>query len=131
VSNARKSAVGNRYRAGYLKSVAWFRRRDHWFDEQESRTTALRCAVCRQPAIRRQLELHHLDYSRVSLDGTRWSAGEIHEDMCAMHPACHDIVHRVLDTDPVLRTHRTRPIATVHAITIARAGLPARQWLPR
>lgn len=41
-----------------------------------------------------------------------------------MHPGCHELVHRVLDTDPVLRAHRRRPIATVHAIRIARSRLP-------
>jgi hypothetical protein len=103
-----------------LKSVAWFRRRDHWFAEQETRTYELRCVVCGRAATRRQLELHHLDYSRVTAVGARWIAGEVHEDLCAMHPDCHDMVHRVLDTDPVLRTYRTRPVATVHAIQIAR-----------
>ena len=125
MSNARKSPVGNRYRSDYLKSVPWFRRRDQWFTEQATRTTELRCVVCLRPATRRQLDLHHLDYCRVTRVGSRWAAGEVHEDLCAMHPACHDLVHRVLDTDAVLRAHRTRPVATVHAIRIARTRLPA------
>ncbi len=124
MSNARKSPVGNVYRSGYLRSAAWLRRRDHWFAEQEARTDALRCVVCRRAATRRQLELHHLDYSRVTRIDDKWTAGEVHEDLCPMHPACHDAIHRVLDTDPVLRSHRTRPIATVHAIRIARTRLP-------
>lgn len=41
-----------------------------------------------------------------------------------MHPGCHELVHRILNTDPVLRSHRTRPIATIHAIRIARIRLP-------
>lgn len=127
MSNARKSPVENRYRSGYLKSVSWFRRRDQWFTEQATRTTALHCVVCRQPATLRQLELHHLDYSRVTRVGVCWAAGEVHEDLCAIHPSCHDLVHQVLDTDPVLRTHRTRPVATVHAIRIAQTRLPATQ----
>ncbi len=125
MSNARKSAVGNLYRSGYLRSVPWFRRRDQWFTEQEARTYELRCVVCGRAATRRQLELHHLDYTRVTLVGARWICGEIHEDLCAMHPACHGLVHRVLDSDPVLRGHRTRPVATVHAIRIARTRIPA------
>lgn len=124
MSNARKSPVGNRYRTGYPKSVSWFRRRDRWFAEQEARTHELRCVVCRTEATRRQLELHHLDYSRVARVGDRWIAGEVHEDLCAMHPSCHEAVHRVLDTDPVLREHRTRPIATIHAIRTTRTRLP-------
>lgn len=129
MSNARKSSVGNRYRSGYLKSVPWFRRRDRWFTEQETRTYELRCVVCRRAATRRQLELHHLDYTRVTSIGTLWIAGEVHEDLCSMHPTCHDMVHRVLDSDPVLRDHRTRPVATVHAIQIARTRIQARERL--
>ncbi len=125
MSNARKSPVGNRYRSGYLRSVAWFRRRDRWFAEQETRTDELRCVVCGRPATRRRLELHHLDYARVTSIGTRWIAGETHEDLCAMHPSCHDAVHRVLDSDPVLRGHRTRPVATIHAIQIVRTRILA------
>ena len=124
MSNARKSPVGNGYRTGYLKSTAWLRRRDLWFVEQEARTRELRCIVCRTAATRRHLELHHLDYSPVTRIGDRWIAGEVHEDLCAMHPGCHELVHRILDTDPVLRAHRTRPIANVHAIRIARTRLP-------
>lgn len=123
MSNARKSPVGNRYRNGYLRSVVWFRRRDQWFTEQKTRTYALRCIVCGGAATRRQLQLHHLDYTRVGYTVRTWIAGEIHEDLCAMHPTCHNLVHHVLDHDPVLRGHRARPIATVHAIRIARTRI--------
>ena len=131
MSNTRKPAVGNRYRTGYLQSVPWFRRRARWFAEQTARTGELRCLVCWAPATRRQLELHHLDYTRVTQTGSRWSAGEEHEDLCAMHPACHELVHRILDVDPVLRRHRTRPVATVQAIRIARTGLDTLARTPR
>ena len=124
-SNGRKPAGGNSYRGGYLRSVAWFRRRDAWFAEQEVRTGQLRCILCWQTATRRELQLHHLDYARVTRHGLRWVSGEEHEDLCAMHPGCHDLVHRILDADPVLRWHRTRPIATLHAIRIARTRLLA------
>lgn len=123
MSNARKSATGNRYGTGYLRSVPWFRRRDAWFTEQLARTGELRCVVCWRLATRRELELHHLDYTRVTRTGPRWSAREEHEDLCAMHPGCHELVHRILDTDPVLRRHRTRPLATLQAIRIARQRL--------
>jgi hypothetical protein len=123
VSNARKPAAGNRYRRGYLRSVPWFRRRDRWFTEQLARTGELRCVVCWQVANRRDLELHHLDYAQTSRIGSGWVAGEQHEQLCAMHSGCHELVHRVLDTDPVLRRHRTRPIATLQAIHLARTRL--------
>ena len=125
MSNARKPGSGNRYRTGYLRSMAWFRRRDRWFAEQLARTGELRCVVCWHTATRRELELHHFDYTRVTCIGARWSAREEHEDLCAMHPGCHELVHRILDADPVLRSHRTRPIATLQAISIARARLAA------
>ena len=123
-SNARKPGASD-YRSGYLRSVTWFRRRDAWFAEQLSRTGVLRCTVCWSIASRRDLQLHHLDYSGVSRAWRRWHAGEEHEQLLAMHPVCHDLVHRIIDTDPVLRRHRTRPIATVQAIRIARARLAA------
>lgn len=123
MSNARKAGPGNHYRNGYLKSVSWLRRRDAWFTEQVARTGDLRCLVCWRSAHRRELELHHLDYSRVTPTRDRWPAREEHEDLCSMHPACHELVHRILDDDPVLRRHRTRPVATLHAIRIARHRL--------
>lgn len=126
MSNARKPGPRSRYRTGYLRSVPWFRRRDRWFTQQAARTGQLRCFVCWQPATRRQLELHHLNYGHVTRLGPRWIAGEAHEELCAMHPPCHELVHRILDTDPVLRRHRTRPVATVQAIRIARTRLTLR-----
>lgn len=131
MSNARKPGRNGSYRTGYLRSVPWFRRRDTWFTEQQSRTGELRCMVCWRPATRRELELHHLDYTRVTRLGEKWSAREDHEDLCAMHPACHELVHRILDADPVLRRHRTRPLATVQAIRIARQRLAALSGRPR
>ncbi|MBO1740746.1 hypothetical protein [Leifsonia sp. TF02-11] len=127
MSNARKPGAATAYRSGYLRSAAWFRRRDTWFAEQIQRTGALRCAVCLHVATGRELELHHLDYSRVTHTWRGWVAGEEHEDLCAMHPSCHEFVHRILDADPVLRRHRTRPVATVQAIRIARVRIAALQ----
>lgn len=123
MSNARNPGRDGSYRTGYLRSVPWLRRRAAWFTEQQARTGELRCLVCWRLATRRELELHHLDYSRVTRIGERWSAREDHEDLCAMHPGCHELVHRILDADPVLRRHRTRPLATVQAIRIARSRL--------
>jgi len=125
VSNARKPSTGDRYRDGYLRSVAWFRRRDAWFAEQLARTGQLRCVVCWRTATRRELELHHLDYTRVARTWRGWRAEEQHEHLHAMHPGCHELVHRILDADLVLRRHRTRPIATVLAIGAARARIAA------
>jgi 5-methylcytosine-specific restriction enzyme A len=99
VSNGRAHHVRSRYRVGYLRSVVWFRRRDRWFSEQEQRTGRLRCVVCWRTAGRRDLELHHLDYRNVHPQGRGWVAAESHDDLCAMHPGCHELVHHTLDTD--------------------------------
>lgn len=131
MSNARKPGTATDYRSGYLRSTAWFRRRNAWFGEQLKRTGDLRCAVCLHVATRRELELHHLDYSRVARTWRGWAAGEDYEDLCAMHPGCHELVHRILDADAVLRRHRTRPVATVQAIRIARARIAALQGASR
>jgi 5-methylcytosine-specific restriction protein A len=125
MSNARKHHATARYRLGYLRSVAWFRSRDRWFAEQQNRTAALRCVVCWRAASRRDLELHHLDYGQVIRSRNGWIAREQHEDLCAMHPGCHELVHRILDTDTVLRSYRRRPVATVLAIEVARTRLLA------
>lgn len=125
MSNARTPRSSTRYRVGYLRSVAWFRRRDRWFAEQKLRTREIRCVVCWRAASRRDLELHHLDYRQVVRLRQGWAARELHDDLCAMHPGCHELVHRILDNDTVLRTHRRRPVATVRAIGIARARLTA------
>ncbi|OJX65486.1 MAG: hypothetical protein BGO95_10485 [Micrococcales bacterium 73-13] len=130
-SNARRPATGNGYRTGYLRSVAWFRRRDAWFAEQLARTGVLRCVVCWQGAARRDLELHHLDYSLVVRTRHGWDAGEEHEHLQPMHPGCHEVVHRILEADPVLRRHRTRPIATVLAIRTARVRIATLQGTSR
>lgn len=127
MSNGRKPAAAGPYRTGYLRSVAWFRRRDAWFAEQLARTRVLRCVVCWRTAARHELELHHLDYSMVVRGSHGWRALEEHEHLQAMHPGCHELVHRILDADPVLRHHRTRPVATVLAITAARDRIAAQE----
>ena len=125
MSNARKRHTTAGYRVGYLRSVAWFRRRDRSFAEQLHRTGVVRCVVCWRAASRRDLELHHLDYRKVIRLRQGWAAREQHEDLCSMHPGCHELVHRILDTDLVLRSHRRRPVATIRAIEVARARLTA------
>ena len=118
MSNGRRGARGNRYRTGYLRSRVWFARRDRWFAEQLRRTGGkLSCAACERPARPRALELHHTDYSGVTyLDG-RWFAGEQHEDLVSLHPYCHELLHRLIDRDIVLRSHRDRRAASTAAIT--------------
>lgn len=125
MSNARRSRATGRYRVGYLQSRAWMRRRNRWLTEQEQRTGTLRCVVCWRATSRRDLELHHLDYRNVVRLRRGWVARERHEDLCSMHAGCHELVHRILDADTVLRSHRRRPVATVLAIRIARQRLTA------
>lgn len=64
------------YVTGYLLSIAWFRRRDQWFAEEQHRKGAIRCEVCRKAGKQRTFELHHVDYDRVTQDAAQqWIAG--------------------------------------------------------
>lgn len=105
------------YVQGYLRSLAWFRRRDRWFDEEITRRGVARCIVCRKAGSRRTLELHHLDYTGVIQTGpTTWSAGERHEDLVAAHPRCHEWIHTVLDRDEAASAAVDRRAANVRVI---------------
>ncbi|WP_137845817.1 hypothetical protein [Microbacterium sp. 2FI] len=122
----RKPAARNTYRTGFLHSRAWFARRDRWFREEVERHGQLRCEACLQVATNRQLELHHLDYSGVaSVDG-RWQAREPHEDLVALHPFCHELLHRLLDRDIVLSRHRSRRNGSLFAINRLQHKLASR-----
>lgn len=128
MSNRRRPALMNVYRSEFLHSGAWFARRDRWFTEQAATRAPLTCAACGQTAAPRQLELHHLDYAAVTLSQGRWRAGEAHEDLIPLHPYCHDLLHRLIDRDPVLSRNRTRRAASELALTALRRTLdPTRQ----
>jgi len=116
MSNVRKPAGGNRYRAGFLRSPVWFARRDRWFSQEVDRTGELRCAACLQVAHARKLELHHLDYAGVTFVNGRWHARERHDDLVALHPYCHELLHRLIDRDVVLARHRSRRNGSLLAI---------------
>jgi 5-methylcytosine-specific restriction enzyme A len=116
MSNARRSGVRNTYRAGYIRSPAWFARRDRWFRTAQRRGT-LECAGCDRPGTPRTLELHHLFYRGVRVLDGRWLATEAHDDLIAMHPLCHELLHRLIDRDRILAHSRTHRDATRIAIT--------------
>lgn len=116
MSNSRRAAHANRYRTGYLRSRQWFARRDRWFREHGS----LRCAGCDREATRSQVELHHLSYEGVHYANGGWSAQEAHDDLWPMHPACHELLHRIIDKDPVLARHRNRQQASEAARRLIR-----------
>ena len=117
MSNVRKPARRNIYRTGFLRSPVWFARRDRWFQEELEAHGNLWCAACLQSATRRQLELHHLDYSGVTFVDGRWHARERHYDLVALHPVCHELLHRLLDRDDVLAHHRSRRNGSLFAIS--------------
>lgn len=116
MSNGRKPRGRNRYRSEYLNSAAWHRRRDQWMDLEVSTAGVLRCAACRLQRVRRELELHHLDYTGVTRTGGRWVAAEHHADLIALDIDCHEALHQLLDSDRILRWHRSRRVATTQAI---------------
>ncbi len=122
MSNRRKPNARG-YRSGYLRSPQWFARRDRWFADHQDAGRAVACAACRQDATSRQLELHHVRYDGVTKDGEKWVAGEEHDDLLPLHPLCHELLHRIIDTDPVLARHRARAAATAQALSRVRSRL--------
>ncbi|GAA3776117.1 hypothetical protein GCM10022240_29540 [Microbacterium kribbense] len=116
MSNRRRPALMNLYRSEFLRSGAWFARRDAWFAEQRAQGVALTCAACARTATARELELHHLDYTGITLVAGTWRALERHDDLVPMHPYCHDLLHRLIDRDVVLAHNRTRRAASLYAL---------------
>lgn len=123
MSNRRKTGLKSLYRREFLRSPAWFARRDRWFTEQTRRGLPLACAGCDRHASKAELELHHLDYRGVTLTEGVWRAAEPHSDLIPLHPYCHDLLHRLIDRDRVLAFHRSRRTASVIALQRLRAKL--------
>ncbi len=115
MSNRRRPARQNVYRTGYLRSPAWFARRDRWFTSAAAHGP-LTCAGCDNIATARELELHHCDYTRVGFNRGSWRAWERDDDLIPLHPYCHELLHRILDRDAVLSRSRRRRDATTHAL---------------
>ena len=109
-----------------LRSTVWFRRRDQWFEDEAARTgkRLVECAVCMKPTRKRELELHHLDYSGVveRIHGG-WIAGERHEDLVAVHPRCHEWIHQALDDDAAAGAAMNRRAANERVIARLRSKI--------
>lgn len=120
MSNARRPAAGNSYRDGYLRSAAWFARRDRWFREEQARHGDIRCIITGATGTKNTLQLHHLDYTGVGQVAGEWVAGEDHDDLVAVRPDAHEALHTLLDNNSVLRKQRTRKNANVEAIATLR-----------
>lgn len=116
MSNRRKSATRNTYRSEFLRSPAWFARRERWFRKQERLGLTLVCAACQRTESKNHLELHHLDYTGVQFVDGKWRAFEPHDDLVPLHPYCHDLLHRLIDRDVVLSRLRTRRAASTFAL---------------
>lgn len=124
MSNRRTQLHANAYRTTFLRSRAWFTRRDAWFAHAAMRMPPLACAACGIQASKRDLELHHLDYAGVQqLEGGRWLARESDRDLIPLHPCCHELLHRLIDRDAVLSRHRTRRAASELALDALRRTL--------
>ena len=122
MSNRRRTGLKNLYRDEFLRSRAWFARRERWF-RAHTRTGIVPCAACGAPGTRAELELHHLDYRGVRIIRGEWQAWEDDRDLIALHPYCHDLLHRLIDRDIILATHRTRRQASAHALHVLQAKL--------
>ena len=123
MSNRRRAATNNRYRSSFLRSPAWFARRDRWFREEEAAGKSLHCFGCGRTETKRHLELHHLDYDGVIETDKGWLAQEAHEDLISMHPRCHELLHRILDRDAVYGSLRDRRHASLMALARLRQKL--------
>ncbi len=123
----RRTTGDSTYRSDFLRSPAWFARRERWFRKHARTGQSPACAVCGGVGTSASLELHHLDYRGVTVADGSWRAFERHEDLVPMHPACHDLVHRLIDRDTVLARQRTRRDATAIAIVRVRAALVTHQ----
>ena len=87
MSNTRRPASTSRsYRTGYLKSPAWFARRDRWVRAHAHTGVPLTCRACGHSATAAELELHHTDYHGVHNEGGQWRAREPHSDLVPLHP---------------------------------------------
>lgn len=124
MSNRRTPLRANAYRSTFLRSRAWFARRDAWFAHASTTPEPLACAACGNPANKRDLELHHLDYAGVrQFEDGRWVAHEPDGDLIPLHPYCHELLHRLIDRDAVLSRHRTRRVASELALDALRRTL--------
>lgn len=117
----RRSQRDNQYRAGYLKSPAWFDRRDRWFKEETQRRGSVHCCICNGLGDKTTFELHHLEYTGVTEGPNGWVAGELHDDLVAAHPRCHEWIHRLIDRDDVLNSLMGRRSANLQAISRLRS----------
>lgn len=106
----------SRYRSDFLRSPAWFARRDRWFRAHAHTGIPLTCMACGRGATPAQLELHHADYHGVSQVDGQWRARERHRDLVPLHPGCHELLHRLIDRDTVLSRGRDRRTASTLAL---------------
>lgn len=123
MSNHRRGEIDNIYRTDYLHSKAWYARRARWFREHATTGIPLECAACRTPGAPKEFELHHADYTGITLREGRWYGYEHHDDLLPLHPYCHELLHRLIDRDQVLSRHRTRSDATRIALDALHTAL--------
>jgi 5-methylcytosine-specific restriction protein A len=128
MSNRRRPTPGNPYRSGFLKSAAWFARRDRWFRHRAATGMPISCALCGVAGDRRSLELHHVDYAGVVRTTRGWRSLERDGDLMPLHPACHELLHQLIDRDTVLSRQRSRRDATEIALALLRNTVTPENW---
>ncbi|GGD86697.1 hypothetical protein GCM10007269_31980 [Microbacterium murale] len=122
MTNTRRTGLKNLYREEFLRSPAWFARRDRWFRAHSANGT-VPCAACGVMTPKAKLELHHRDYRGVRIIQGTWQAWEDDADLVPLHRHCHELLHRLIDRDVVLALHRTRPDASDHALRMLQLKL--------
>jgi predicted HNH restriction endonuclease len=79
-----------------MDSPAWYRQRELWADEWTARHgREPSCSVCDATWTLRDGDLHHRTYVRLG--------HERRTDLVPLCRACHDDLHRVLESDPSWR----------------------------
>lgn len=103
---ARKSQGRSAHRAfyaDYITSAAWYRRREKWVRDEETRIAPAQ-VMCRGGCGKAwrvdRDDLHHCDYGRLG--------NEAHEDLWAMCRTCHTQLHDLLESSRSWRRLPTR-----------------------
>lgn len=78
--------------AAYMKSPAWFHRRERWAAEElhHLETEGIACRGCGSTWSLSTGDLHHIDYARLE--------DEAHDDLWAMCRTCHYGLHELIES---------------------------------
>lgn len=96
MSGLRRKRIDGGYRSGYLRSPAWWARRQRFLQGRAE----IRCECLGESLTERTAHVHHVSYAgvRQRSDGS-WVAEESDEDLMVLCAWCHERVHQLMDRD--------------------------------